>query len=153
MTCAAGVAAALLAFLWACYRPSQGLPSVVGKGEGRRMAVGVVLVTAGEAGSASGASVRVSPAFTELRPIEKPKAKNTAQSTTRATKMPTKLAGAQSYFSILRVGYFLFGNHFSPASGLVSFAAIPWKASSRSSGSGKTIVVFFSTPISVRVCR
>ena len=91
VTCAAGVTAGGSDFSVGLLSSAAGVSAGrADTGVGRRIAVGVGLAAAGE-GSASGASVRFRPAFTELRPMEKPKAKNTAHSTTRATKMPRSL--------------------------------------------------------------
>src|SRR5580704_8180648 len=127
--------------------------------EGRRLAL--------VAGFAAGKSEDM--ILTELLPRENPMPKKNRADGYQSEKEGKHLAGAQSDFRVLRSGgchfYLVFtsskllpmdaaqlfaGADAASPSGLANSFCIPEK---KSTGTGKTTVVFFSTPISVRVCR
>src|SRR3979490_1654494 len=131
-----------------------GVVLVVLTAEGRRLALVVVGVAAGKSEDMI---------LTELLPNEKPMPKKTAQTATspknRASILPVPsvisvscdvaVVICTSSFLLPMEAAQLFAGAASP-SGFANIFCMPEK---KSTGTGNTTVVFFSTPISVKVCR
>ena len=111
------------------------------------------------AGEPAGADGRMpAPAMAVLLPSEKPMAKKKAQTSTKVKKMasmrPVPMVISVSCCSVDMssrvVFYFPAGALGAAVDAVASSFCMPEK---KSIGTGKTTVVFFSTPISVSVCR
>jgi len=109
------------------------------------------------AGAALGATSRLpAPAMLVFRPSEKPMAKKTAQIRTKVKKMAS-MRPVPSVISVscCAVGIVIGVDLYFPAdaAGVGTFASNFCMPEKKSIGTGNTTVVFFSTPISVSVCR
>src|SRR5208282_4900657 len=123
--------------------------------EGRRLALVGAEAVEGRSGDVI---------LTELLPSEKPRPKKTAQSATspkkRASILPVPrvisvscdvaVVICTSSWLPMEAAQLFAAAGAAPASGLANNFGILEK---KSTGTGKTTVVFFSTPISVKVCR